>query len=187
MNIFKIAKHTLAGDAAANRAKVKEIQSEYDWKDPEDVAFFRSMQRREKRLQLVKKITGNFYCALCRNQHLKAEGWVINKKKTKAICRGCWTKEKKRVKRQAGKEVARTDEVFTELQVRYRLNGAALLHSREAIGLSRVQFAEKIGYSATWVQKLETGDVITISAECAQEIAQVFAECDKPLIGDFPL
>jgi ribosome-binding protein aMBF1 (putative translation factor) len=188
MDVFKTAKHTLAGDLAAQRAKVKEIQSEYDWKDPEDVAFFRSMRRREKRLALIKKITdGSFRCPLCKDQFLKAEGWILNRSSTKAICRSCWTKEKKRVKRQYGKEIARTDEVFTESQVRYKINGAALMGSREALGLSRAQFAAKIGYSATWIQKLETGDVVTVSAECAREIVQVFEEAGNPLIDDLPI
>ena len=186
MDMFKKAKHTLAGAIAADKAKQREVQAEYDWRDPEDVAFFRSMQRREKRLKLIKKITGAFHCPLCLAQYLKAEGWVLNRAKTKAICRSCWTKEKKRVKRQRGKQIARTDEVFVERQVRYKINGSALLCSREALGLSRVQFAGRIGLSATWIQKLETGNVVTVSAECAREIMQVFEEGGKPLIDDLP-
>ena len=72
-------------------------------------------------------------------------------------------------------------QVFVEKEVRYKIDGAALLASRAAVKLSRRTFAKRAGWSVSWQQKLETGDVMTVAQETAEVILLTLQEAGSTI------
>ena len=174
MSEFRKAKQTLIGHDKAQKAKEKEVAAEYTWNDAEDAALNRKLNRKANRIDELNRLVPKRICRVCDSVKIH---WVINRRHTMAICKSCWTKL--RIDKRMEEDVKHQQDagiMFVSKEMRYRIDGAAIFASRTMVNLRRSEFAKRAGWSAAWQQKIETGNVITVSKETAEVILQVLSE-----------
>ena len=172
-NIFKAAKDVLEDQKKMELLYLKEMEKVCDWDDPSDIAEYRASLTLKKRLDLLDKLVPTRHCPVCGELKISPRSWVINKRKSKAICRSCFAVH---LGGREGERHLLKGAVFGEKVVRVVINGEVLEDVRREAGITRAEFARKGGWSKSYQSKLEQGDVRTITSEMAEIIEEVFAE-----------
>lgn len=145
--------------------KAEELPST-NWDDPEDVAEYRRKQRQVFREQ---HIPHDRKCPSCGLVVANLRSWVLSA--GKPICRSCFHSNSKKKGR------SRVDaKIFSDPELRFPVNRAALISARQIAGLSKSEFAKKAGWSRSWQQKLENGSAKTVSEETVDVIMEVLSE-----------
>ena len=140
--------------------KKKEVKC--DWEDPEDVAFYKSRARQDRRVAILDKYALDRLCPNCFKHLPINRQWVV--RSTGVICISCF---KVRDSFNPNKPV------FVNPQVRFDIDGLSLLKTREYIGLSRRRFAYLCGWGYSYQATLESGHLVTVCEESARTMLKV--------------
>ena len=173
-NMFKEASEVLAGEEKAWKEWDRKLGRRCDWGSSVDVALYRSDLRRSERDKLIKELTPNRTCPCCGKYVASSRSWVINRRKTLAICRSCFfrTMPDSDVER----EIRIRRVIFSKMQVRFDINGFNLQAAREGCEITQAEFARQCGWARSYQGKLEKGSVVAVKLETAEVILGVFAK-----------
>lgn len=130
-------------------------------REPDDyLQFYREQRRRDAR----RRLPSNLRCPICNLVKLKPKQWL----KT-GICKSCgYIRERNRI--------VDVNVFEKELTVRYRVDGQKLRRLRQDLGLTLKVMAHKIGWTHSWLCKLEVGDVTDITEASYKRFQQFVSE-----------
>lgn len=173
VHTFEEASEILAGLKKAEEDFEKLISTKCSWDDPEDVAAYRNEAYHESRMARIKMLHPSLRCPLCRKFIQFSRGWVLMKNRTAARCRRCHCEAEAREKMQWRRFGTPVNPIFTDYEVRAKINGKAMTEVREKLGITATRFAERCGWSRGFQWKLEQGEMLTVSLETMDTIYQV--------------
>lgn len=110
--------------------------------------FLQDLEKLEKETE--EKIPPDRRCPVCGQIKIKWRQWSV-----KGVCRAC-------VRRP---DLVRFEDTIFERKLRYALDGSVLRQAREAGKISKSAFADAIGVSRSYLNKLEGGDVETVNED----------------------
>jgi DNA-binding transcriptional regulator YiaG len=163
MNEFSKAKEILRDVERHSR------QTKCDWDDPLDVAEYRRAERTEDRTALLDLLAPRRVCPECGTTRPLSRSWVLNKRKTAAMCRSCY-------QRRFEPNQVYVDTSIFESETRYRVDGAALEEMRTSLGMTISEFARRAGWSRQYQSQLESGSVTSVTHETASVVLTVIRE-----------
>ena len=172
MNIFKSAKELL-DSIAVEQCRIKKFRL-CDWEDPLDIAEYKKEKRIEERWSVIKRFSINNRCPTCLRLIMDVRSWIISKDKTAVICKSCF----KRVKSNQPLDHLKIVEEKLFSICKYEIDGRLLSKVRDEAGISIREFARRVGWSRSYQQKLEAGDLKNVSIENAEFILQVLSEAN---------
>ncbi len=164
MNIFKEARQILDGFKTAEDHEKRRALNKCEWYDPRDKsAYLSSLRLAEKEKQIPK----DKVCPACGSVIVSPRSWVISKDKKRACCRSCYFSG---VLKGGDKEIS-PRKIFTNVEIRVKIDGYQLKALRDAKGLKLAAFARVAGWTTTYQYKLET-QVKTVKLETAETIIE---------------
>ena len=172
-NPFRIARLLEKSQREAERRLAREMATKCDWDDPDDVSVYRSATRLHERQGLLDLIVPTRICPECEHLMLSSRSWVINKKRTAAVCRSCFFRAFGVKGRESNMDVT----IFPSFEKSFLLDKNALRRSRLGTGMSIREFARRAGWSRSYQERLELKDGIkTVSEATASTILTVLRE-----------
>lgn len=157
---YKDAKNQLKDVKAAEeqdqKDRLKITETRDDWR------LNKKLEAHEEKWTLLEKLTKGFRCPKCKKIIVNLRSWMINRRKTKALCRSCYHRVKHNPKR---KEHLHMDIEIFEEESRYKLSPNHLIAARNETGLTQKEFALQAGWSRSYQSKLEGGMFLTVSTD----------------------
>lgn len=160
---FQEAKDVLQGESEEQKRHKRFVYRKCDWDDDEDVLLYRRQSYAKDRRRTLDRLVPSRICPSCSRNIWSSRSWVVNRRRTEAICRSCFF-------------AAKGDDELTpilETVIRCRVDGEALRIARERAGISQKTFADEMGWSQSYQTKLESGSVVSVSIEVADQLLQV--------------
>jgi hypothetical protein len=164
---FKDARDILDGIEDAEKVQQRNLEKKADWDDPLDVALHHEVDRIEIKHRDLKRLVPKRICPHCSRLKPDTSSWIINKKRTFAMCRSCFASN---FPDEDVEEMRIPHTIFPEEEIRYVVDSFALAAAREAKGIKRKSFATACGWSASYQAKLEKGKILTVAAWKAHAI-----------------
>lgn len=158
---FRDARDLFAGIELAEKVFNREKFKKCDWNDPEDVATYKRTQNITQRNEFLNKKYPDRRCPCCGRIVLQVNRWIIDNDNRTGICKSCF-------KRLAGRKIPDVVQVFNHKifsPERYSINSQLLIQVRELTGLSVREFSRKAGWGRSYQQKLENGQIKTVSTD----------------------
>ena len=147
--------------------------------------YARRARVQEKRTKIIRKLTFNLMkCPSCKKTKVNPSYWIISKDEKKVICRSCFSSHGWRTQKQKPLNLSSIKLFENEIK-RYRLDSLGFCRIRQSLTLTVKQFADLIGWSASYQYDLENGRWNTISEKTMKEICQVFSKKGIPIKLDF--
>ena len=171
-NPFHEVRSVLAGEAAATQRHIRDIYRKADWDIPEEVNAYRAAKRIATRNHLLDTLVPDRVCPDCDTLKPNRRAWVVNRTRSAATCRSCFLRHTPDLTVTEVNDLTTT--LFHDPVLRYPVDGEALIEIRESLGLSRRAAARQMNVSATYLLKLESGDVKSISPEAGRHLEQTF-------------
>lgn len=147
----------------------KRRETKCDWDDAIDTALYKSQKYTKEKSDVLDKLAPKRLCPVCKaGPLLKSKQWVVNKRKTKVICRSCYHSDNLTTKVSAELPV-----IFQPYEMRFKIDGRALCQARVNLGWPMKRFADVVGWSCTYQRKLERGDVVSVGERTMKDIMSV--------------
>lgn len=174
---FREARQRLDDLRSAEEELLRQITTECDWSNPEDIAAYRAERRRHVRETLLERLVPDRRCPSCGQKRMRSRSWVVMRAEDFVVCRACFFRANSSVEREEGKP--KRGEVFGAkmTEIRYPLSGEEFRRRREAICGER-EFARRAGWSRAYQRRLESGRVKTVSEATKEVIETVFEEVE---------
>jgi DNA-binding XRE family transcriptional regulator len=156
-------------------AFARHVNTKCDWKDADDVVFWRKVERRRRRRRVLDELVPDRKCPCCQETRIGPGEWMVRMDGAIVLCRSCYT----RLRPKTGVVAAG---LFTR-EVRWTLDGAALRQLRIDAGVSQRDFAILMGVSSARVHQIES-HAKSISDEQKERIVKALQECGVTFIGE---
>ncbi len=147
----------------------KQRKTKCDWDNECDIALYKSQKYTTEKSDVLNKLVPKRLCPVCgAGPLLKSKQWVMNKSKTKVICRSCYHSDNLTTKLSVELPV-----IFQPYEMRFKIDGQALCQARVNLGWPMKRFADVVGWSCTYQRKLERGDVVSVGQDTMDSIMRV--------------
>ena len=178
----------------AEAADEKDSESGVTWNDFEDRALAIKEERVRGKNAVLDEVVPDRKCEGCGVIVLKIRSWVLRRRVGSGLsssgsaqrsvdsevgwewyarCRKCWERSKIKARVQG----LVNQKIFKKIvEVKWFMEPMALYRCRIELGISQREFARRVGWSAVYQGKLESGEIKWIRGEARDVILAVFSE-----------
>lgn len=168
MKEYEIEKSTLDGLTMADKQLDKDRNNGCDWKNDQEKALYLAEQHAKERCKRLDRLVPNRICPMCKRKVWMDRMWVITKS-SQAFCRSCYYS---RVNND--KDVVVVGGFLGEVLVRFEIDGWKLRAMRIKSGVGATAFADRMGWSRTYLYRLEGGYIKSLDKEIVERMIDVF-------------
>ena len=171
MDEFKKEKEILNGISASEKL----VERKCDWHSGEEISLMRREQREKERGLLLDSVVPSRVCPSCKRRIWLDSCWVIKSKL--AICRSCFHSRGKHI------DDGRIVGGFIErVVIRVEINGWKIKTLRGKVGVGIQSFADRMGWTRSYQQQLESGKMKTIGKDAVENLINVFEEIGVDIV-----
>ena len=173
VNEYKTEADILKGLEMAKKSSEHE---QVDWNSEEERKLYLSEQYIKDREKKLDRLTPNRVCPCCKRKIWLTRMWVVEE--GKAFCRSCYY-----CKVHPNKEVV-IGGFLKEVVVRFEIDGWKLRAMRMKCGVGATAFAARMGWSRTYLYRVEGGYIKTLNHIVVDNMIDVFDSFNIKMINE---
>lgn len=168
VNEYEKEADILKGQEMAEKQLEKEDKG-CDWSNPEEVKLHLAEVHSKEREKRLDRIVPNRICPCCKRRIWLDKMWVVTTG-GQAYCRSCYHCKINPCKDNI------TGSFITEVVIKYEINGWKLKALRGKGEIGAIAFADKMGWSRTYLYRVENNQIKTLTADVVERMLDVFDE-----------
>lgn len=156
-------------------AFARHVNTKCDWKDADDVTFWKKVERRKRRRKILDELVPDRKCPCCGETRIGPGEWMVRMDGVVVLCRSCYA----RLRPKTGVVAAG----LFQKELRWVIDGKMLRQLRIDAGISQRDFALLIGVSSARVHQIEEHSR-SVSDEQKIRIEEALKRCGVKIIGE---